>query len=658
MGEQWIYEFGEGNADGDANMRALLGGKGANLAEMTNLQLPVPPGFTITTDVCREFYANDKTLPDGLESQITKAIKNLEKRSGHKFNDPKNPLLVSIRSGAQASMPGMMDTVLNLGISLATVDGLGAQANDMRFAYDTYRRFIQMYGNVVLDINHDCFEDALYNTKLSANVKNDTDLTARDLQELIVQYHNIVEDETGETFLDDPFQQLLLSVRAVFASWNAPRAITYRQLHDIPGNWGTAVNIQAMVFGNMGSDCATGVAFTRDPSTGENCFFGEYLINAQGEDVVAGIRTPCPLSEAARPATKEDVPSLEASMPDSFASLMEVRAILENHYRDMQDIEFTIETGKLYLLQTRNGKRSLNAALKIACDMVDEGLITKREAVMRIQPEQLDSLLHPLLDPDADKTVIAQGLPASPGAASGMVTFDAHSAELMSANGDPVILVRNETSPEDIGGMNAALGIVTARGGMTSHAAVVARGMGKPCVSGTTMLRIDFTKQCFNADGHTVHAGDWLTINGTSGQIMAGRIPTVKPTLSDDFQKLMRWADDARRMAVRTNAETPEEIRVALNFGAEGIGLCRTEHMFFDSQRIITMREIILAETTEARRKALAKIEPMQRLDFVDIFSAMRGFPVTIRLFDPPLHEFLPKSEDEVREMADAMEVP
>ncbi|MDY0883505.1 pyruvate, phosphate dikinase [Dongia soli] len=655
---KWVYRFGDGMAEGRADMRNLLGGKGANLAEMSSLGLPVPPGFSITTEVCTYYYAHDKGFPDDLKKQVDDGVAHIEKIVGMKFGDPNAPLLVSVRSGARVSMPGMMDTVLNLGLNDETAAGLAKQSGDERFAYDSYRRFIQMYGNVVLGVEHHHFEEILDLHKSDLGVSLDTDLTAENWKKVIAEYKAKVEEELGKPFPQDPRTQLWGAIGAVFASWNIPRAITYRKLNNIPEDWGTAVNVQAMVFGNMGNDCATGVAFTRNPSTGEKEFYGEYLVNAQGEDVVAGIRTPQHLTLAGKKANNSTLPAMEEVMPEVFSQLNDVRQQLETHYRDMQDIEFTVQKGKLYMLQTRNGKRTAQAALKIAVDLCNEGLIDKKTAVARIDPASLDQLLHPTLDPKAKREVIARGLPASPGAASGKVVFTADDAEDRAAKGDKVILVRVETSPEDIHGMHAAVGILTTRGGMTSHAAVVARGMGRPCVSGAGELRIDGKAKVMIVKGHKIQEGDLITIDGGTGEVMAGAVPTIEPQLSGDFATLMGWADEARKLKIRTNAETPLDARTARKFGAEGIGLCRTEHMFFDGDRIVAMREMIMAEDVEGRKKALAKILPMQRQDFVELFEIMKGLPVTIRLLDPPLHEFLPHSAEEMAEVAAAAGVP
>ncbi len=651
---KWVYSFGAGKAAGSADMRDLLGGKGANLAEMSNLGLPVPPGFTVSTEVCTHHSANNGAYPDALAEQVKAALALVEATVGARFGDPTNPLLVSVRSGGRASMPGMMDTVLNLGLNNETVEGLATLSGDARFAWDSYRRFMQMFGHVVLGVDHHNFEELLELIKEDRGVHLDTDLSADDWRELVAQYGAMVENEMGKPFPQDVHEQLWAAIGAVFGSWMNQRAIVYRKLHDIPDDWGTAVNVQAMVFGNMGDDCATGVAFTRDPSTGENSFYGEYLVNAQGEDVVAGIRTPQNLTVAGKEAHGSTDPAMEEVMPDVFAQLVDIRGKLEAHYRDMQDIEFTVQTGKLYMLQTRTGKRTTPAALKIAVEMCQDGLIDETEAVARIEPNSLDQLLHPTLDPDAERKVLARGLPASPGAASGVVVFSADEAERRAKDGTAVILARVETSPEDIHGMHAAKGILTTRGGMTSHAAVVARGMGRACVAGTGELRIDYEDQVMAAGNFTVKAGDTITIDGSSGEVMLGAVETVKPELSGDFNTLMAWADKIRRLGVRANAETPLDAHTAREFGAEGIGLSRTEHMFFDEDRIIAVREMILAEDLEGRRAALAKLLPMQRQDFVALFEIMSGLPVTIRLLDPPLNEFLPREDDEVAQVAKA----
>ena len=654
---KYVYRFGDGEAEGNAQMRELLGGKGANLAEMSRLGLPVPPGFTITTEVCAWFNAHGGAFPEGLEAQVEEALAEVGEKVGAVFGDPERPLLVSVRSGARVSMPGMMDTVLNLGLNDETVQGLAAQSGDERFAWDSYRRFIQMYGDVVLGIEHHLFEDILQDYKESRGLELDTELSAEDWRQIVAAYKGLVEEELGEPFPQDVKAQLWGAIRAVFNSWNSPRAITYRQLHEIPDDWGTAVNVQSMVFGNMGDDSATGVAFTRNPSTGEKEIYGEFLPNAQGEDVVAGIRTPWPLTEAARRASGMDTPSLETLMPEAFAELVRIFDLLERHYRDMQDVEFTIQHGKLWILQTRSGKRTARAALKIAVDMANEGLITREEAVLRIDPRALDQLLHPTIDEKAERDVLTRGLPASPGAAAGEIVFDSDTAEKRAALGHDVILVRTETSPEDIHGMHAARGILTARGGMTSHAAVVARGMGKPCVSGAGELFIDAANGVMRVGGVELKEGDWITIDGASGEVIRGRVPMVEPELSGDFATLMEWADAFRRMRVRTNADTPQDAETARRFGAEGIGLCRTEHMFFEPGRIVVVREMILAEDEAARRRALDHLLPVQRKDFIGIFRVMAGLPVTIRLLDPPLHEFLPHGEKEIAEVAEIMGV-
>ncbi len=652
---KWVYTFGDGRAEGKAGMRDLLGGKGANLAEMANLGLPVPPGFTIPTSVCTYFYANDKTYPKDLKAQVEKALVTVGKIAGKTFGDATNPLLVSVRSGGRASMPGMMDTVLNLGMNDTTVEALAQLSGDRRFAYDSYRRFITMYSDVVLGFEHHHFEDILDTYKDSKGYSLDTELTADDWVDLVGRYKDAVARETGKDFPQDPHAQLWGAVGAVFSSWMNARAVTYRRLHDIPESWGTAVNIQSMVFGNMGDTSATGVAFTRNPSTGEKRLYGEFLINAQGEDVVAGIRTPQDITEYARKESGSDKASMEVAMPDAFKELTRIYTLLEKHYRDMQDMEFTVEQGKLWMLQTRNGKRTAKAALRIAVDFANEGLITRKDAIMRIDPASLDQLLHPTIDPVAKRDVIATGLPASPGAAAGEIVFSSDEAAKLQADGRKVILVRVETSPEDIHGMHAAEGILTTRGGMTSHAAVVARGMGKPCVSGCGTVRVDYGRGLMTIGNRSFKAGDVITIDGSLGQVLAGRMPMIEPELSGDFTTLMGWADQVRKLKVRTNADTPSDARTALKFGTEGIGLCRTEHMFFEETRIRTVREMILAEDEGARRAALAKLLPMQRADFVDLFEIMKGLPVTIRLLDPPLHEFLPHSQSEIEEVARAM---
>ncbi|HEX9835980.1 MAG TPA: pyruvate, phosphate dikinase [Alphaproteobacteria bacterium] len=650
---KWVYGFGDGAAEGSAAMKELLGGKGANLAEMAGLGLPVPPGFTITTEVCTFFYTSNRSYPPDLEAEVDAALGAVARLTGKRFGDPANPLLISVRSGARASMPGMMDTVLNLGLNDETVEAI-AKAADARFAWDSYRRFIQMYGNVVLGVEHHEFEAILELEREKRGAAEDTDMTAEAWQAVVALYKQVVEDTLEKPFPQNPQEQLWGALGAVFGSWMNARAIAYRQLHDIPANWGTAVNVQAMVFGNMGETSATGVAFTRNPSTGEKALYGEFLVNAQGEDVVAGIRTPQDLTEAARQASGSRLPSLETVMPDAFAEFRRIAERLESHYRDMQDVEFTIENGKLWMLQTRSGKRTAKAALKIAVDMAAEGLITREEAIGRIEPNALDQLLHPTLDPDAARTLIARGLPASPGAATGEIVFTAEEAERLKSEGRDVVLVRNETSPEDIHGMVAAVGIVTARGGMTSHAAVVARGMGKPCVCGAGALKIDAKAGTMTVAGKVWRAGDLITLDGASGGVFDGRVATLQPELTGDFGTLMGWADAVRRMQVRANAETPTDARAAREFGAEGIGLCRTEHMFFDGDRILAVREMILADDSDGRRAALEKLLPMQRDDFRELFSIMRGLPVTIRLLDPPLHEFLPTTVEEIEHVAAA----
>jgi pyruvate,orthophosphate dikinase len=649
---KWVYSFGAGLNEGSASMRDLLGGKGANLAEMASIGLPVPPGFTITTEVCAAFYDNDRNYPDDLKGQVKTALARLEEATGNGFGDKNKPLLVSVRSGARASMPGMMDTVLNLGLNDETVAGLEAASGDARFAWDSYRRFIQMYGSVVLGVEHHRFEEIIEQLKLDRDVMEDTALTAEDWKVAVESYKEMVAKEIGKPFPLDPEAQLWGAIGAVFGSWMNPRANTYRRLHDIPASWGTAVNVQVMVFGNMGEDCATGVCFTRDPSTGENVFYGEYLVNAQGEDVVAGIRTPQPMAAArARP---DEVP-MEKAMPIAYAELLRVRATLEAHYKDMQDIEFTVQRKKLYMLQTRTGKRTAQASLRMAVDMANEGLIDHNQAILRVNPASLDQLLHPTLDPKAKRVLLSKGLPASPGAASGAMVFNADEAEMRAGKGEAVILVRIETSPEDIHGMHAAKGILTTRGGMTSHAAVVARGMGRPCVAGAGGVTVDYGAQTLTASGQTLQAGDIITLDGSTGEVFKGSVAMIEPLMSDDFATLMGWADAARRMKVRTNAETPLDAETALKFGAEGIGLCRTEHMFFDPERILAVRQMIMASDEQGRRTALARLLPFQRQDFTDLFRIMAGLPVTIRLLDPPLHEFLPHSDSEMEEVAESL---
>ena len=652
---KWVFTFGDGKAEGRSEMRDLLGGKGANLAEMANLGLPVPPGFTIPTSVCTYFYAHEKTYPKELKPQVEKALDYVGKLTGKVFGDTRNPLLVSVRSGARASMPGMMDTVLNLGLNDQTVEALAELSGDRRFAYDSYRRFITMYSDVVLGFEHHHFEEILDTFKDSQGYTLDTDLSADDWVELVGKYKDAVARETGKEFPQDPHDQLWGAIGAVFSSWMNARAVTYRKLHDIPESWGTAVNVQAMVFGNMGETSATGVAFTRNPSTGESKLYGEFLINAQGEDVVAGIRTPQDITEEARRESGSDKASMESAMPEAFKELTRIYTLLEKHYRDMQDMEFTVEQGKLWMLQTRGGKRTAKAALRIAVELANEGLISKKEAVTRIDPASLDQLLHPTIDPNAKRDVIATGLPASPGAASGEIVFSSDEAAKLQGDGRKVILVRIETSPEDIHGMHAAEGILTTRGGMTSHAAVVARGMGKPCVSGCGTIRVDYGRGTMSIGSRTFKTGDVITIDGSLGQVLAGRMPMIEPELSGEFGTLMNWADQVRKIGVRVNGDTPDDARTAIKFGAEGIGLCRTEHMFFEETRIRTVREMILSEDEQSRRAALAKLLPMQRADFVELFEIMKGLPVTIRLLDPPLHEFLPHTHAEVEEVARAM---
>ncbi len=654
-GEKWVYTFGDGKAEGEASMKNLLGGKGANLAEMSNLALPVPPGFTITTEVCTRYYDNGKNFPAGLDDEVKAALAGMGRLTGKTFGDPANPLLVSVRSGARASMPGMMDTVLNLGLNDVTVEAVAKASGDARFSWDSYRRFITMYSNVVLDIDHGHFEEALEEYKERKGLHLDTELSADDWKVLVGKYKEIVKKELGSDFPQEPEKQLWGAIGAVFSSWMNARAIKYRELNGIPASWGTAVNVQSMVFGNMGETSATGVAFTRNPSTGENELYGEFLINAQGEDVVAGIRTPQDITEAAKAAAGSDKPSMEKAMPEAYAELCRIYGILEKHYRDMQDMEFTIQEGKLWMLQTRSGKRTAKAALRIAVDLAREGLISEKEAVGRIEPGALDQLLHPTIDTKAERRILTTGLPASPGAAAGEVVFTSEAAEAAKKANRKCILVRVETSPEDIHGMHAAEGILTTRGGMTSHAAVVARGMGKPCVSGAGQIRVDYVKGTMSVGPTTLKAGDFVTIDGSTGQVLLGEVKMQQPEFSAEFKTLMGWADKLRRLKIRANAETPRDAKTARQFGAEGIGLCRTEHMFFDAGRILAVREMILAETEAGRRAALAKLLPMQRQDFVELFTIMQGLPVTIRLLDPPLHEFLPHTEEEIAEVASAM---
>ncbi|MDI1346406.1 MAG: pyruvate, phosphate dikinase [Pseudolabrys sp.] len=654
---KWVYAFGGGKAEGKPQMRNLLGGKGAGLAEMANLGLPVPPGFTITTEVCTYYYANKQQYPKEMKAQVDKALTQVGKITGKIFGDKVNPLLVSVRSGARASMPGMMDTVLNLGLNDETVEALAKKSGDRRFAYDSYRRFITMYSDVVLGVGHEHFEELLDIHKERQGYSLDTDLTADDWADLVVKYKKRVKDELGQGFPQDPHAQLWGAIGAVFGSWMNQRANTYRRLHNIPESWGTAVNVQAMVFGNMGETSATGVAFTRNPSTGEKKLYGEFLINAQGEDVVAGIRTPQEISEAARLEAGSDKPSMEATLPKAYAELTRIYNALERHYRDMQDLEFTVEQGKLWMLQTRSGKRTAKASLRIAVELANEGLISKNEAVLRVDPLSLDQLLHPTIDPKAHRHVIATGLPASPGAATGEIVFSSDEAAQLKSDGRKVVLVRVETSPEDIHGMHAAEGILTTRGGMTSHAAVVARGMGKPCVSGAGQIRVDYAAGTMVAGGKTFRKGDYITVDGSTGQVLEGKVNMIEPQLSGEFSTLIGWADKVRKLGVRANADTPTDAKAAVRFGAEGIGLCRTEHMFFEGERIQAVREMILSDDEPSRRTALAKLLPMQRADFVELFEIMDGRPVTIRLLDPPLHEFLPHGDAEIAEVAAAMGV-
>ncbi len=652
---KWVYDFGFGNADGNASMRDILGGKGANLAEMNKLGISVPPGFTISTKVCDYYYTHEKTFPNELKDQVDTSIKNIEEKLEFNFGGGKHPLLVSVRSGSRASMPGMMDTVLNLGLNDKTVIDLSIASDDKRFALDSYRRFIQMYSDIVLGVPHSDFEEILEEEKISNNVMLDTELSEESLDELVKKYKEHVKEITKKDFPQDPYEQLWGAISAVFDSWKNQRAITYRKLNDIPEEWGTAVNIQAMVFGNMGDDCCTGVAFTRNPSTGDKEVYGEFLVNAQGEDVVAGIRTPQPLSIDHE--NKNNGKSLQEVMPDKYEELISVFNKLEQHYTDMQDIEFTIQKKKLWVLQTRNGKRTTNAAIKIAVDLVNENVITKKEALIRVNPESLEQLLHPTLDPSSKKEVLTKGLPASPGAASGKVVFTADEAEKLASNGEDVILVRSETSPEDIHGMHAAKGILTARGGMTSHAAVVARGMGRPCVSGASEINIDENSSKLVIKEKEINSKEIITINGSTGEVILGRVATVEPELSKYFNIIMDWSDEIRKLSIRTNAETPEDVKIAKKFGAEGIGLCRTEHMFFDSNRILFMRQMILAKDLEERKEALKKLGPFQKDDFKSIFKIMESRPVTIRLLDPPLHEFLPNYKEENKELLEKLNI-
>ena len=654
---KWVYSFSAENTDGNRNQKDLLGGKGANLAEMCNLKLPVPPGFTVTTEACLDYYKKEKKISDEIKEQVNKALAEVEKITGKKFGDKTNPLLFSVRSGAKVSMPGMMDTVLNLGMNDETVQGMAKKTGNARFAWDSYRRFIQMFSNVVLGLNTSILEHQLEDLKEARGYTNDVEMDEEDLQELVEVYKQVLAEEYGQSFPQDPMEQLWAAVGAVFGSWNNARAMKYREMNGFSHDWGTAVNVQSMVFGNTGDTSGTGVCFTRDPSTGEKVFFGEYLLNAQGEDVVAGIRTPGPINETSKNDSNKDLPTLHQAMPKAYDELVDIYQKLEKHYKDMQDIEFTIEDEKLYILQTRTGKRTIRSALKIAVDLVEEGLIDKKEALLRIAPESLDNLLHPRLDPNAEKTSLAHGLPASPGAASGQIVFNSDDAVEWTGADKKVILVRQETSPEDIGGMHAAQGILTARGGMTSHAAVVARGMGKPCVAGCSALEISEKNKTLKVNGKEFKEGDYITFDGTSGDVYEGVVPTIEAEISDDFAKFMAWADEIRTLKVRTNADNPEDSQTAVEFGAEGIGLCRTEHMFFAPERILAVREMIFAESKEERQKALDKLLPFQREDFEGIFKAMAGKPVNIRLLDPPLHEFLPHKESEMEELASALEV-
>jgi pyruvate,orthophosphate dikinase len=654
---KWVYRFSSKLTEGDRSMKNLLGGKGANLAEMSSLGLSVPPGFTVTTEACLDYQDKDKKISDTIKKQVKDALEETEKLTDKKFGDTESPLLFSVRSGARVSMPGMMDTVLNLGLNDQSVLGLAKLTNNERFAWDSYRRFIQMYANVVMGFNIAILESTLEDLKEARNVEEDTQLSAADLQELVGVYKRIILEESGQTFPTDPMEQLWYALAAVFDSWTNPRANKYREINNISDDWGTAVNVQSMVFGNMGEDSGTGVCFTRDPSTGEKVFFGEYLMNAQGEDVVAGIRTPAPINETSKNESNKKLKTLEQVQKSTYDELVDVYQVLEKHYKDMQDIEFTIEKGKLYLLQTRNGKRTTAAAVKIAVDLVNEGILSKPDALMRIEPESINQLLHPGLDPDAVKKLLTSGLPASPGAASGTICFSSDEAGLRKEKGESVILVRQETSPEDISGMVAAQGILTARGGMTSHAAVVARGMGKPCVAGCSSLSIDYDRKTLTINGKVYTESDYLTIDGGSGEVLEGLVPTISATLSDDFNVFMSWADEYKKLGVRTNADNGNDAKTALSFGAEGIGLCRTEHMFFDHERIMAVREMIFAENEEQRKTSLVKLLPFQRDDFVEIFTAMDGKPVNIRLLDPPLHEFLPHQESEKIELAEHLDV-
>jgi len=654
---KWVYSFSSSKTEGNKGMKDLLGGKGANLAEMSSIGLSVPPGFTVTTEACLDFVKNTNTINQEVKDQVLAALKEVEVSSGKKFGDTNNPLLFSVRSGARVSMPGMMDTVLNLGLNDDSVEGLAKLTNNARFAWDSYRRFIQMYANVVMGFNVAILESTLEDLKEAREVELDTQLTAEDLQELVVVYKQIIFEETGVSFPTDPMDQLWRAISAVFGSWNNPRAIKYREINDIGHDWGTAVNVQSMVFGNMGDDCATGVCFTRDPSTGDKKFFGEFLINAQGEDVVAGIRTPQPINDLSKNESNKNLVTLEEAMPTVYNELVEVYTKLEVHYKDMQDIEFTIENDKLFILQTRNGKRTAAAAVKIAVDLVSENILSKEEAILKVDPEDINQLLHPRLDPEASKNILAQGLPASPGAGCGVIAFTSEKATALKESGVKVMLVRQETSPEDIAGMVASEGILTARGGMTSHAAVVARGMGKPCVAGCSELQIDYSKLTLKIKDREFKEGDFLTIDGATGEVIEGEVPTIPAEISADFSLFMSWADEFRKLEIRTNADNPEDSSIARSFGAEGIGLCRTEHMFFEPERILAVREMIYAKELKEREKALAKLLPFQRKDFIGIFKAMDGKPVNIRLLDPPLHEFLPHSKEDRETLAEYLEI-
>ena len=656
--KKYIFNF-KSKVSNKINLsKNILGGKGANLSEMGRMGLPVPPGFTISTEVCELFYKNKRKINHKILGEIDKELKNIEKDTGKKFGDLNNPLLVSVRSGARVSMPGMMDTILNLGLNDETVHALANRTSNMRFAKDSYRRFIQMYSNVVLGVENYNFEELIENYKLTKGVLLDTELDQNDWDGLIKDFKNIVKKKTNKEFPQNVREQLFGAISAVFLSWESHRAKVYRKLNQIPSEWGTAVNVQSMVFGNMGNDCATGVVFTRNPSNGNHQIYGEYLINAQGEDVVAGTRTPQHITKKARIASNESLPSMEESMPIVYKELKKILHKLEKHYKDMQDVEFTVENKKLWMLQTRSGKRTAKSAVKIAVDMVKENLISKKEAVLRVEPNSLDTLLHPTLDEKSNIEIIAKGLPASPGAASGKVVFTSDDAERLNASMQNTILVRVETSPEDIHGMHAAKGILTARGGMTSHAAVVARGMGRPCVSGSSEIEIDYEKKLFKVQDREIKEGDLITIDGSTGRIILGEVKTVKPEISGEFSKLMNWADNYRKLKIRTNSETPLDSKTARDFGAEGIGLCRTEHMFFDEERILSVREMIFSKTKDDRLLALSKLLPHQKKDFIDIFKIMNGLPVTVRLLDPPLHEFLPRTDKEIGEVASSLNIP